>query len=96
MQLDRNQLNRLLRLNDDQLRAVLGKLLAEYGLDAAAFPLASMDMSRLRAVLQTATDEDIARFMSGAGASGQVPSAMRDRINRAGHAGGEQSGGGGK
>ena len=64
MQLDRNQLNRLLRLNDDQLRAVLGKLLAEYGLDASMFPIASMDMSRLRAVLQSATDEDIARFMS--------------------------------
>ncbi len=101
MQLDRNQLNRLLRLNDDQLRAVLGKLLAEYGLDAAAFPLASMDMSRLRAVLQTATDEDIARFMSGVGASsvgasGQVPPAMRDRINRAGHATEDLSGGGGK
>ncbi len=96
MQLDRNQLNRLLRLSDDQLRAVLGKLLAEYGLDAAAFPLASMDMSRLRAVLQTATDEDIARFMSGAGARGQVPPAMRDRINRADRADKEPSGGGGK
>jgi len=93
MQLDRNQLNRLLRLSDDQLRAVLGKLLAEYGLDAAAFPLASMDMSRLRAVLQTATDEDIARFMSGAGASGKVPPAVRDKMNRARE---DQGGGGGK
>ena len=92
MQLDRNQLNRLLRLSDDQLRTVLGKLLAEYGLDAAAFPLASMDMSRLRAVLQTATDEDIARFMSGVGASGQVPPSVRDKMNRAR----EDQGGGGR
>lgn len=83
MQLDRNQLNRLLRLNDDQLRVVLGKLLAEYGLDASMFPLANMDMSRLRAVLQTATDADIARFMSGASASELVPPAMRERMNRA-------------
>lgn len=82
MQLDRNQLNRLLRLSDDQLRAVLGKLLAEYGLDAAAFPLASMDMSRLRAVLQSASDEDIARFLNRAGASGQVPPSVRDRTHR--------------
>ncbi len=93
MQLDRNQLNRLLRLNDDQLRAVLGKLLAEYGLDAAAIPLASMDMSRLRAVLQTATDEDIARFMSAAGSGGQVPPVMRDRISRDRE---DRNGGGGK
>lgn len=82
MQLDRNQLNRLLRLDDDQLRAVLGKLLAEYGLNASLFPLASMDMGRLRAVLQSASDEDIARFMSRAGASGQVPPAVRGRMHR--------------
>lgn len=79
MQLDRNQLNRLLRLNDDQLRAVLSRLLAEYGMDASMFPLASMDMSRLRAVLQSATDEDIARFMSHAG--GRVPPGVRSRMN---------------
>ena len=50
-------------LNDDQLRMVLGRLLAEYGVDVSRVPLASMDMGALRALLQAATDEDIARFM---------------------------------
>ncbi len=63
MQLDKKSLDRLLRLSDDQLRGVLAKLLAEYGVDVSRVPLASMDMTALRAVLQSATDEDIARFM---------------------------------
>ncbi len=63
MQLDRKSLDRLLHLSDDQLRAVLGKLLTEYGVDAARIPLASLDMGSLRRVLESATDEDITRFM---------------------------------
>ncbi len=72
MQLDKKNLDRLLRLNDEQLRGVLGKLLAEYGVDVSRVPLAQMDMGALRAVLQTATDEDIARFtqMFGVGQGG--------------------------
>ena len=68
MQLDRKSLDRLLRLNDEQLRGVLGKLLAEYGVDVSRVPLAQMDMKALRAVLSAATDEDIARFLQGFGA----------------------------
>jgi hypothetical protein len=67
MQLDRRSLDRLLRLNDEQLRGVLGKLLAEYGVDVSRVPLAQMDMTALRAVLSAATDEDIARFLQGFG-----------------------------
>lgn len=72
MQLDQKSLDRLLKLNDDQLRGVLGKLLAEYGVDVSRVPLQQMDMTALRAVLSAATDEDIARFvqMLGGGASG--------------------------
>ncbi len=69
MQLDKKSLDRLLRLSDDQLRGVLAKLLAEYGVDVSRVPLASMDMTALRAVLQSATDEDIARFMQMFGGS---------------------------
>ena len=58
MQLDKKSLDRLLKLNDDQLRGVLGKLLAEYGVDVSRVPLAQMDMTALRAVLSAATDED--------------------------------------
>lgn len=72
MQLDKKSLDRLLKLNDDQLRGVLGKLLSEYGVDASRVPLQQMDMTALRAVLSAATDEDITRFMQmlGGGASG--------------------------
>lgn len=63
MQLDKKSLERLLRLNDDQLRGVLGKLLGEYGVDVSRVPLAQMDMTALRSVLSAATDEDIGRFL---------------------------------
>jgi hypothetical protein len=72
MQLDKKSLDRLLKLNDDQLRGVLGKLLSEYGVDVSRVPLHQMDMTALRAVLSAATDEDITRFvqMLGGGLSG--------------------------
>ena len=63
MQLDKKSLDRLLRLNDDQLRGVLGKLLVEYGVDISRVPLAQMDMTALRGVLAAATEEDISRFL---------------------------------
>jgi hypothetical protein len=71
MQLDKKSLDRLLKLNDEQLRAVIGKLLAEYGVDVSRVPLATLDMSALRAVLQMAGTDDIARLlgMLGGGAS---------------------------
>lgn len=71
MQLDKKSLDRLLKLNDDQLRGVLGKLLAEYGVDVSRIPLAQMDMTALRAVLSAATDEDITRFMQMFGGASQ-------------------------
>ena len=67
MPMDKQQIDRLLRLNDDQLRAVLGKLLAEYGVDVSRVPLAQMDMTALRSVLAAATDEDISRFLQSLG-----------------------------
>lgn len=70
MQLDKKTLDRLLKLNDDQLRLLLSRLLAEYGVDPAVVPLAGMDVSKLREVLSSATDEDIGRFMQLLGAAG--------------------------
>lgn len=63
MQLDKKSLDRLLKLNDDQFRMVLGKLLAEYGVDVSRVPLATMDLSALRAILQMAGEEDISRLL---------------------------------
>lgn len=67
MQLDKKSLERLTRLNDDQLRTVIGKLLTEYGVDVSRVPLATMDMSALRAVLQMAGTDDIARLLGSLG-----------------------------
>lgn len=71
MQLDKKSLDRLLKLNDDQLRGVLGRLLTEYGVDISRVPLGQMDMTALRAVLSAATDEDITRFMQMFGGNPQ-------------------------
>ena len=64
MQLDRKGLDKLLALDDNQLRRVLRGLLTQYGIDPSAIPLDQFDIGKLRAILQTATDEDIARFLS--------------------------------
>ncbi len=69
MQLDKKSLDRLLKLNDDQLRLVIGKLLAEYGVDVSRVPLATLDMSALRAVLQMANAEDLSRLLGALGGS---------------------------
>ena len=69
MQLDKKSMDRLLKLNDDQLRSVIGKLLAEYGVDVSRVPLATMDMGALRSVLQMASEEDIARLLGSLGGS---------------------------
>ena len=74
MQLDKKSVERLLKLNDDQLRGVLGKLLAEYGVDVSRVPLMQMDMTALRAVLSAATDADLTRMLQmlgGSSGSGQ-------------------------
>lgn len=70
MQLDKKSLDRLLALNDDQLRMVLRGLLKEYGVDPTGIPLEKFDMSKLRAALSGATDEDIQRFMTMLSAPG--------------------------
>lgn len=70
MQLDKKTLDRILALNDDQLRLLLGRLLSEHGIPTASIPLAQMDVGKLREVLRQATDEDIARFTQLLGALG--------------------------
>lgn len=67
MKIDKKSLDRLVKLNDDQLRRVLAGLLSEYGIDPSTVPLAQFDMGKLRAVLQTATEEDIERLMAALG-----------------------------
>ena len=62
MKLDRNAVNTLLSLDDDQLRAVIRGLAARSGVSMGALQISENDIAGIRRALQMATDEDIARF----------------------------------
>ncbi len=61
MQLDRNALNRLLSMNDTQLKYIITKLAVDNGLDLSTFNISGNDISSIRRALQNATDADLAR-----------------------------------
>jgi hypothetical protein len=61
MKLDRNAVNALLALDDDQLRAVIRGLAARSGVTAEALRISEHDIASIRQALRTATDEDIAQ-----------------------------------
>ena len=59
MKLDRRALDRLLRLNDEQLSAVIEKLTKEYGVDPGEMNINTSNMRALRRTLQNTTDEEL-------------------------------------
>ena len=59
MQLDRNMLNRLLMMNDEQLRSILSGIAAEAGIDPAQLGLNPDNIQSIRAALKSADAEDI-------------------------------------
>lgn len=61
MKLDRKALDRLLNLNDSQLKGVIESIAAESGLDLSSFGISSRDIESIRKALSAATDEDITR-----------------------------------
>ena len=68
MQLDRNAINKLLSLNDFQLKIVISRLLKENGRDPSMLNIDTKNMASIRRSLENATDEDIKRatdFISG-------------------------------
>lgn len=68
MQLDRNAINKLLSLNDFQLKIVISRLLKENGIDPSMLNIDTKNMASIRCSLENATDEDIKRatdFISG-------------------------------
>jgi hypothetical protein len=64
MNLDQNSIKRLVSLNDKQLRQVLQKLAADYGVDLSAFPLGEQELARIRSVLSVANPQDIQQFLN--------------------------------
>lgn len=63
MKLDRKALERLLSLNDAQLRAVIDRLASEYGLDLSQLQIKEGDMAGLRRFLQGTSDAELAAFL---------------------------------
>lgn len=59
MKLDRRALDRLLQMNDAQLRTFVDKLAGEYGLDLSALSVREGDMEGLRRALRMASDEQL-------------------------------------
>ena len=62
MQIDREALNKLLTLNDRQLKLVITKLAADSGIDPAEFNINTRDIESIRNALTSATDSDLARI----------------------------------
>lgn len=61
MKLDKKAVERLLTLNDEQLRRIIEQLGSEAGLDLSSFQISTSDMERLRTTLAGATDQDLVR-----------------------------------
>ena len=59
MQLDRKKLDRLLAMNDDQLRELVRTIAAESGVDPALLGLNPDNIQSIRHALGSATEEDL-------------------------------------
>ncbi|MBE6604301.1 MAG: hypothetical protein E7639_01165 [Ruminococcaceae bacterium] len=59
MQFDRTALERLLMLNDKQLKIVVKKLAEDYGLDLTALNVDATNIKKLREALRHADDETL-------------------------------------
>ena len=61
MQLDRKTLERMLSLNDDQLRGIILSLAENSGLDLSDFSISPNDIKSIRSALSGAGDEELRR-----------------------------------
>ncbi len=62
MQINRENLDKLLSLNDRQLKMMITKIAAQGGIDPAQFNIDANNIQSIRRVLGSATDEDISRI----------------------------------
>ena len=61
MQLDKRAIDRLLSLNDEQLKSIINGLAQSSGLDLSSFNITPGDISSIRHALSTADNEDLKR-----------------------------------
>ena len=59
MEIDRNALNKLLKLNDAQLKMVIRNLAANSGIDPKEFNINVSDLASIRNALNTVSDDDL-------------------------------------
>ena len=62
MQIDRASLEKLLSLNDRQLKMVITKLATDSGIDPSSFNINPSDVQSIRNALSSATDRDLQRI----------------------------------
>lgn len=62
MQIDRNAIDRLLTLNDRQLKSVISRLVDESGIDPSEYRLDPSSIDSIRHALSSATDEELLRI----------------------------------
>ena len=62
MEIDRNALDKLLRLNDTQLKMVIRNLAASSGIDPRDFNINPSDVSSIRRALSTVSDEELCQI----------------------------------
>ena len=62
MQINRESLDKLLSLNDFQLKMMINKLAAQGGINPAEFNIDPRSIESIRRVLSSATDADLARI----------------------------------
>ena len=61
MDINRDQINRLLNLNDRQLKAIIQNLAKESGIDPSEFNMDTESIESIRKALSGASDEDLKR-----------------------------------
>ena len=61
MQIDRQALEKLLSMNDRQLKTVITHLATQIGIDPAEFNIDPRSIESIRRALSTASDEDLKR-----------------------------------
>ena len=59
MEIKRESIDKLLSLNDWQLKMIIQKIANESGIDPSQFNIETQSIERIRRALSTATDEDL-------------------------------------
>ena len=62
MEINREAIDKLLSLNDRQLKSIVQNLVKESGIDPAAFNIDTNSISGIRTALTAATDEDLKKI----------------------------------